>query len=216
MQIDPEKISQPDRYKLCIGSVVPRPIAFVSSQSASGESNLAPYSFFTGVSSNPLTLLFCPANKKDGSKKDTLLNVETTREFVVNIVSEEFQYEMAACAEELPRGESEFKLSGLEASPSIKVKCPRVARCKMAFECKLEQVIELNPGAVAGGNIVIGRVVWIHADDDLINERFHVDQKKLAAVGRMGGLNYCSTKDIFEIPWGKKALEKHSTTDKVK
>lgn len=114
---------------------------------------------------------------------------------------------MAACAEELPNEQSEFEFAGLQPEKSIKVKCPRVQRAKIAFECKVNQIVELNPGAPAGGNIVIGQVVWIHIDDELINDRFHVDQKKLAAVGRMGGLNYCSTKDIYEIPWGKQALE---------
>lgn len=214
MELDPRSLDIPDRYKLMIGGIVPRPIAFVSSMSMEPPErlNLAPFSFFAGVSSNPMTILFCPANKPDGTDKDTLRNALPVAEggrgeFVVNIVSHAFSKQMAACAEELPFGESEFELSGLTPRPSAKVAPPRVGESLLSFECVTQRVIRLNPGAPAGGNIVLGEVVWVHARDGLVNERHHVDPAMLDAIGRMGGLGYCSTRDRFDIPWGRNALE---------
>lgn len=212
MNIDPLALSVADRYKLIIGGIVPRPIALVSSMGINGSVNLAPFSFFNGVSSNPPTLLFCPANKPDGSEKDTLMNVSSeadggTGMFVVNIVGHEMARRMAACAEELPYGESEFKLSGLTPAPSEIVKPPRVAESPLSYECITERVIRLHPGVPAGGNIVIGRIVNIHAMDGLVNERYHVDPAKLDAIGRMAGITYSTTHERFEIPMGRQALE---------
>lgn len=212
MHLDPRTLSQPDRYKLLIGLIVPRPIAFVSTVSPDGRLNLAPFSFFNGVSSNPLSVLFCPANNADGSEKDTLRNAKPvaeggTGEFVVNIVSEEFERQMAACAEPLPYGESEFDLSGLGAEPSVAVRPPRVAVSPASFECRTQQVVRLNPGAPAGGNIIIGEVVHIHLREGLLNDRWHTDAAKLHAIGRMGGQWYTRTRERFEMPMGKQALE---------
>ena len=213
MDISPQSLSADNRYKLLIGSIVPRPIAFVSTiaPTAPNATNLAPFSFFAGVGSNPMTLLFCPANKADGSEKDTLRNAKPvneggTGEFVVNIVPHAIARKMAACAEELAYGESEFTLSGLTPAPCSIVKPPRVAECPVSFECRTRQVIRTNPGQQGGGNIVIGEVVHIHVRDDLINDRHHIDPALLDAIGRMGGLTYTTTRDRFEMPWGRKAL----------
>jgi flavin reductase (DIM6/NTAB) family NADH-FMN oxidoreductase RutF len=221
MQIDPAQLSQADRYKFLIGGIVPRPIAFVSTISSTGALNLAPFSFFAGVASEPLSLLFCPANNADGSHKDTLRNIldekrmeaslpsESGGEFVVNIVSEAFERQMAACAEPLPHGQSEFELAGLTPVPSVRVAAPRVAQSLLSFECRAMQIIHLAPGMPAGGNVVIGRVVHIHAADGLVNDRYHVDPDKLRAIGRMGGFGYVRTSDPsqrFEMPMGRTAL----------
>jgi flavin reductase (DIM6/NTAB) family NADH-FMN oxidoreductase RutF len=212
MELSPAAVTQPDRYKILIGAIVPRPIAFVSTNSPEGQLNLAPFSFFNGVGSNPMTLLFCPANKPDGSEKDSLRNAKPvseggTGEFVVNVAIDAFARQVAACAEPLPYGESEFDLSGLTTAPSRTVKPPRVAESPISFECRTVQVIRTNPGQVAGGNIVIGEVVHIWVRDDLINERFHIDQGKLDAIGRMGGIEYTRTRDRFKLPQGKEALK---------
>jgi flavin reductase (DIM6/NTAB) family NADH-FMN oxidoreductase RutF len=212
MDIDPALLPPSERYKLLIGGIIPRPIALVSSISPDGRVNLAPFSFFNGVGSDPMTLLFCPANKPDGSDKDTLKNVLSpteggTGEFVVNTVSESFARQMAACAEPMPHGESEFDLSGLTPAPSVRVRPPRVAESPLSFECITDRVIRLNPGVPAGGNIVIGRVVHVHARDGLINERRHVDPAAMQAIGRMGGLGYCRTRERFEMPMGRPALD---------
>jgi flavin reductase (DIM6/NTAB) family NADH-FMN oxidoreductase RutF len=212
MEIDPAEIAQPDRYKILIGAIVPRPIAFVSTLSPSGTLNLAPFSFFSGIGSNPMTLLFCPVNNRDGSEKDSLRNCKPvveggTGEFVVNVAIDEYARKVAAAAEPLAYGESEFELVGLTPAPSRVVKPPRVHESPVSFECRTLQVIRTNPAQPAGGNVVIGEVVHIWVRDDLINERFHIDQDKLDAIGRMGGLEYTRTRDRFTLPQGKEALE---------
>src|SRR3954471_5607606 len=131
MELNPAEMAQADRYKILIGAVVPRPIAFVSTLSVRGELNLAPYSFFNGVGSNPMTLLFCPANKPDGSEKDSLRNAKPVAEGAPGVLVSNAPFppsprQVAACAEPLPYGESEFDLSGLTTAPSRIVKPPRV------------------------------------------------------------------------------------------
>ena len=194
-----------------IGGIVPRPIAWVSTRSADGVDNLAPFSFFAGVGSNPMTLLFCPANRADGTEKDSLRNAKPraeggTGEFVVQIVPVALAREMAASAAELEPERSEFDLVGLERAPSVRVSPPRVRRAMVAYECVTEQVIRTNPGAPGGGNIVIGRVVLVHVADEALGERGHIRPEVLDAVGRMGGTLYCRTRDRFELPSGESAL----------
>lgn len=217
MHINPETIAIEERYKLLIGGILPRPIALVSTMSPGtgdgqpGLLNVAPFSFFAGVGSNPMTLLFCPANKPDGSEKDTLINAKPTTEggrgeFVVNVVSEPFARRMAACAEPLAYGQSEFAVSGLTTVASATVTPPRVAEALLAFECQTVQVIRTNPGRPSGGNIVLGRVVSIFAAEGIVSDRMHIDAAKLDAIGRMGGTQYCTTRDRFDMPMGIKAL----------
>jgi flavin reductase (DIM6/NTAB) family NADH-FMN oxidoreductase RutF len=205
MELLPEDLEIRDRYKLLIGSVVPRPIAFVSTISPAGEHNLAPYSFFTAVGSNPMTLLFCPATMADGKDKDTLRNCLPPEEggvgeFVVNVATEV-----------LPYGESEFDLTGLTPIPSSKVRPPRLAESPVCFECETLQVLRTNPGQPASGNVVMGRVVTVHVDEELIDERFHIDADLLGAIGRMGGPGYCRTRDRFEMPRGREALNRRDS-----
>lgn len=211
MEFDPALLSQPDRYKLLIGGIVPRPIALVSTLAPAGRPNLAPFSFFNGVGSDPMMLLFCPANGPDGSEKDTLRNCKPMDEgglgeFVVNVVSEAIERRMAVAAEPLPYGQSEFDLAGLTPVPGRRVRAPRVAESPLSFECRTVQVIRTNPGRAAGGNVVLGEVVHIHAAEGLVNERFHVDAERLNAIGRMGGLEYCRTRERFQMPMGRGAL----------
>jgi flavin reductase (DIM6/NTAB) family NADH-FMN oxidoreductase RutF len=151
----------------------------------------------------------------DGSEKDTLRNAKPlveggTGEFVVNVASEDYIHCVAAAAEPLDYEESEFELTGLTTAASRVVKPPRVAESPVAFECRTVQVIRTNPGRPAGGNIVIGEVVHVFVRDDLINERFHIDAARLAAVGRMGGLGYTRTRDRFELPMGREALQEQN------
>jgi flavin reductase (DIM6/NTAB) family NADH-FMN oxidoreductase RutF len=212
MQLDPLALSPADRYKLLIGCIIPRPIAFVSTVSPDGKFNLAPFSFCTGIGSDPMSILFCPTNGPGGQKKDSLRNCDFpehggTGQFVVNIASEPYERKMAAAAETLPYGASEFDLVGLTPAPSVRVKPPRLAESPASFECETMQIIALNPGVQGGGNIVIGRVVHIHLADDLVNERLHVDPDRLRAIGRLGGLAYCRTTDRFDMPMGRAALD---------
>mgnify|MGYP001214348059 CR=1 FL=1 len=211
MEIDTAKLDASDRYKLLIGSVIPRPIAFVSTISRDGRPNLAPYSFFCGVGSNPMLIAFCPANEPDGADKDTLRNIDPevggTGEFVVNIVTDAIGPQMAACAEELAPGESEWDLSGLTMAPSRVVKPARVAESPISLECRVWRVIRTNPGQRGGGNMVMGEVVWVHALDAVINERLHLDADAIDAIGRMSGPTYTRTRDRFDIPAGRAALK---------
>lgn len=211
MQIDPRSLSVSERYKLLIGGIVPRPIAVVSTVSAGGAPNLAPYSFFNGVGSDPMALLFCPANDEHGQEKDSLRNAKPveeggTGEFVVNVAPDALIERIAAAAEPLPYGESEFAFAGLTPVPSEVVGAPRVAESPLAYECRTLQVVRTHPGSPAGGNIVIGEVVWVHIDDDVIDERMRLDPAKLDLVGRMGGFGYARTRDRFELRAGRWAL----------
>jgi flavin reductase (DIM6/NTAB) family NADH-FMN oxidoreductase RutF len=213
MELNPADLSPNERYKLLIGCIVPRPIAFVSTVSPEGKTNLAPFSFFNGVSSTPMTIMFCPANRaEDGEEKDTLRNCKPreeggTGQFVVNAAVEEYGQKVAAAAERLTHGESEFDLVGLTPVPSTVVKPPRVAESPFAFECETIQVIRTDPGAPGSGNLVLGRVVHVHLKDGLVNDRYHADYGMLHSIGRMGGLGYCTTRDRFEMPMGRAALD---------
>lgn len=211
LDLDPATLDISSRYKLLIGAIVPRPIAFVSTMSHDGRTNLAPFSFFAGVGANPMTLLFCPANNADGSEKDTLRNAKPaseggTGQFVVNLATERYAAQVAAASEELPFGESEFEFVGLAPEPSSKVKPPRVMESPVCFECETVQVIRLNPGAPAGGNIVLGRVVHVRTHDGVIDERMRIAPEQIRAIGRMAGLTYCTTHERFEMPLGRAAL----------
>lgn len=205
--LDPSLLAPPDRYKLLIGGIVPRPIALVSSISPAGVPNLAPFSFFNGVGSNPMTLLFCPATRPDGQDKDTLRNVALvadggTGEFVVNVVSLAIGRHTASAAEPFAYEHSEFGPARLTASPSVRVRPPRVTESLRSFECVTRQVVRTNPGVPMSGNIVIGEVVGVFAAPGVVDDRNHVDAAKLDAIGRMGGMTYCSTRDRFDIPAG--------------
>jgi flavin reductase (DIM6/NTAB) family NADH-FMN oxidoreductase RutF len=211
MEIRPDELQIRDRYKLLIGAVVPRPIAVVATMSPRGDINRAPFSIFCGVGSNPMTEAVCPGNKADGSEKDTLRNCAPAAEggsgeFVVNVATESWSRQMAAAAEVLPYGESEFELAGLTPVASSVVGPPRVGESPVAFECRTLQVVRTNPGVVGGGNLVLGEVVHVHVDDALVDDRWHVDADALRAIGRMGGSQYCRTRDRFDMPRGREAL----------
>jgi len=212
MEINPDMLETTDRYKLLIGAITPRPIAVVSTVSADGAPNLAPFSFFTGVGSDPMSLIVCPANNEHGQDKDTLRNLKRpqhggTGEFVVNLACEPYIRNVAAAAEPLPHGQSEFDLAGLNMAPSVAVQPPRLAESPVCFECKTVQVVKVGGDKPFAGNIVIGRVLHVFVNDDLIDDAHRIDQAKLGTVGRMGGYKYCRTGDQFEITPGKAALE---------
>jgi flavin reductase (DIM6/NTAB) family NADH-FMN oxidoreductase RutF len=212
MELNPKSLDQSERYRLMIGCIVPRPIAFVSTISPEGATNLAPFSFFNGVGAEPMTLLFCPANKPDGSEKDSLRNCKPveeggTGEFVVNVALEEYQRQVAAAGEALPADESEFDLTGLTPEPARVVRPPRVAESPVSFECRTLQVLRLAQDKPGGANIVLGAVVHVHVRDDLVDEKLRVLPDRLPAIGRLGGLGYCTIRDRFDLPRGRAALE---------
>ena len=212
MEIDVDSLPYALRYRLLVSGITPRPIAFVSTISPQGQHNLAPYSFFAGVSSNPMTLLFCPANTEEGKEKDSLRNARPPAQggsgcFVVNLATFAYRYPVSAASEALPHGESEFDLTGLHPAPALKVSAPRLLESPGGFECETLQILSLAEGQPAGGNIVIGRVVHAWFRDDLIDENYRIDPRALDTIGRMGGLSYCRTSAQFDMPRGRAALE---------
>jgi flavin reductase (DIM6/NTAB) family NADH-FMN oxidoreductase RutF len=199
MIIDPATLDTFDVYRLLVGSIVPRPIAFVSSVNREGIPNLAPFSFFTAASANPPVVCFCPMIRGGANpKKDTLMNIEATREFVVNIVSEDFAEKMNLCAGEYPPGVNEFEISGLTAIPSDLVKPPRVKESRVNMECKVVEIVSVSPKFL-GGSIVLGEVLRFHVHDPMLNSMHEIDPDQLAAIGRMGGPIYSRTTDRFEM-----------------
>jgi flavin reductase (DIM6/NTAB) family NADH-FMN oxidoreductase RutF len=198
MIVDPASADYRDVYKLMIGAIVPRPIAFVSSISPDGVRNLAPFSFFTGISANPPVICFCPMVRgRDAATKDTLNNIRDTKEFVVNIVSEEFAQQMNICSAEVAPEVDEFETSGLTPIPSDTVRAPRVKESHINMECRLVQIVEVSAKPL-GGSIVIGEVLRFHIDDALV-EDFRIDPDKLHPIGRMGGPSYTRTTDRFDL-----------------
>lgn len=198
MQLDPESLPLRERYQLLIGSILPRPIAWVSTISPDGKTNLAPFSFFTGIAANPMTLCFAPVNNRDGKQKDTLVNVKATRQFVVNVVSESVAHKMNQTSAPYPYGVSEFDEAGLTPLPSVKVRPPRVKESLVNMECELLQLVELGQGPLAG-NLVIGKVVYFHADDSVWNGG-KLRHQDLKPIGRMAGDWYARAQDAFELP----------------
>ena len=201
LSIDPS--NQPSRqiYKLMTGIIVPRPIALVSTVDAEGAANVAPFSFFCGVGSVPPTLLFCPAlhgkNVDPAQRKDTLANIEATREFVVNVVNEAIAHAANITAADVPPEVDEFALAGLTPMASEVVRAPRVAESPAQMECKLLQVIYTSrqPGS---GVIVLGEIVRFHVRENLV-EDFRVDPEGLDAVGRMAGNTWVRTRDRLDL-----------------
>lgn len=198
MIIDPQKLSNSDRYKLIIGSVVPRPIAWVSTMDGEGNLNLAPFSYFTAVCPDPMTLVFCPGwSSFRGRRKDTRLNVEATGEFVINITNEATKEAMNLSATEFEHGVNEFEWAGVTPAPSQTVRVPRVAEAPIAFECTLQQIVVVSdrPG---GGAAVFGEVQCIHVRED-VYENGYILPEKLEPIGRLAGSTYAHINDLFEM-----------------
>jgi flavin reductase (DIM6/NTAB) family NADH-FMN oxidoreductase RutF len=190
LEIKTDQLEWRDAYKLLQGSVLPRPIAFVSSQDENGDANLAPFSFFTVISANPMMVCFSPMRRgTDGEKKDTLKNIESTKEFVINIVSEEFVQQMNDCATEFASDVDEFEASGLTKVDSVAVRPSRVKESKVHLECILDQVLHFGGEEAGAGSLVIGKVVHVHVEDDLY-ENGRINSEKLNPVGRLAGATY--------------------------
>ncbi len=186
-------------YKLATTFVQPRPIALVSTVSAEGVRNLAPFSFYNMVSANPPVVMFAPASRRDGSGKDTLRNVEATGEFVVATVTRPIAERMNQCAFEYPPEVSEFDAAGFTCRPAVHVKPALVAESPVNIECVVLEVKRFGQGPGAG-NVVFGRIVAIHVDDAVLADDGLVDAERLEAVGRMGRDEYAGTTDRFELP----------------
>jgi flavin reductase (DIM6/NTAB) family NADH-FMN oxidoreductase RutF len=199
MLLKPNEMSIKDNYKLIIGSVLPRPIALVSTLSEEGIPNLAPFSFFTGITSKPATIGFAPALKgKEAEKKDTLANVENSKEFVVNIVTEDIADQMVKTASEVAPDIDEFQMSGLTAIDSEIVKPPRVKESPINLECKLYQVVYVGDGSAGSGAFVIGEIVAYHIDDELYQDG-KINTALLKPIGRLAGQDYTTLGRLFTL-----------------
>lgn len=198
MLIDVANTNYLDVYHLLVGIVTPRPIAWVTTIDAEGRVNLAPFSFFNAFGANPPVVVFSPTLRRDGSKKDTLRNVEATGEFVLNAATESLAEKMNMSSKELPYGHSEVELAGLTLIPSVKVKPPRIAETPVTMECKVLQIVSTGKEPIAG-NLVIGEILVMHIADDVLNDKGRVDPHKLRTIARLGGDYYCRTTDLFEM-----------------
>ena len=198
MLLDFSSLKPRDAYRWMISTILPRPIAWVSTISEDGKTNLAPFSFFQGVTSNPPTLMFVPVNTRDGTKKDTVRNIEQVPEFVVNLVPFALAEQMNRTSASLPHGESEFERFGIASTPSERVRPPRVAAAPVAFECTLDRFVHIGEGPLAA-NVVFGRIRVVHVSDTVLSDDGKLDPAKLDLIGRMGGETYSRTTERFDL-----------------
>ena len=188
-------------YGLLTSAVIPRPIAFASTVDKDGNVNLSPFSYFNLFSSNPPILVFSPVRRSaDGTTKDTYQNLKEVPEVVINIVNYEIVQQMSLASTGYPKGVNEFEKSGLTEGESVKVKPPRVLEAPVAFECKVNQIIELGDQGGAG-SLMICEIVHMHLEEDILGTDGKIDPFKLDAVARLGGSYYSRVNEvsIFDI-----------------
>ena len=199
MIIDPKEQSFQDNHKLMIGSIIPRPIALVSTISNEGIKNLAPFSYFNGVCSKPPTIMFSPARRGwDGKEKDTLKNIRQIKEFSINLVSESFVEKMVVCGTDYEPEIDEFNMANLTPISSKKIKPPILKESKIKFECILNQIIQIGNNEAGGGFVVIGEIILFHINDE-IYKKGHLDLQSFNPVGRLAGNWYSRITNNFEI-----------------
>ncbi len=184
-------------YRLLIGSVVPRPIAFVSTRGKEGAANLAPFSYFNAVTAYPPTLAFS-VNDRPGGMKDTARNVGEHPEFIVHIVSEAIAERMNVTCGDYGAHIDEFREAGFTALPGTVVRVPRVKEALVALECRLSHHLRIGSKPPITSHI-LGEVLYWHLDDSILTDRGRVDPDRLQAVGRMGGMEYTRTHDRFTM-----------------
>jgi flavin reductase (DIM6/NTAB) family NADH-FMN oxidoreductase RutF len=208
MDLNVSELPHNEIYSIILNCVGPRPIAWVSTLSAAGQPNLAPFSFFNCVCVDPPLLAFAPGlrppknsgstqSKIDGVPKDTLRNVRETKEFVVNIVTCDLFERMNITSGEYDSSVNEFELAKVTPESSKIVRPPRVGESPVSFECKVYQILDFSP-APTSSSLVIGRVVAIHVDDKHLKDG-RIDRDSLDLIGRMGGIQYTRTRDRLEL-----------------
>lgn len=200
MFLDAAQLSHPDIYRILIGSIAPRPVAWVGSRSKDGINNLAPFSFYNCFSSKPPIIGFSTIPRPDGRKKDTLQNVLDTKCFTLNAASHALVKQMSKSAATLEPGDDEFVYAGLEPAEARHVNAPYVKEALLVYECKLREVISFGnePGS---GNLILGEILYIHIDDS-IYQNGRIDIEKLDPVGRLAGNWYSTVRDRFEMERG--------------
>jgi flavin reductase (DIM6/NTAB) family NADH-FMN oxidoreductase RutF len=196
--IDVSRTSVVEVYRTLVEVVTPRPIAWVTSMDPEGRVNLAPFSFFNAFGANPPVVVFSPVRRRDGTKKDTLLNVEATGEFVLHAAVEPLAEQVNLSSTELPHGASEVELAGLTLCPSSRVRVPRITEAPVSLECRVLQIIPVGDGPLST-NLVLGEVLMFHIDDGVLDRSGRVDPRKLRTIARLGGSDYCRTTDLFAM-----------------
>ena len=197
MDLELARLSAPERYKLLIGLVVPRPIAWVSTWNENGVANCAPFSFFNVISEEPPLCLLSFNRRSDGAIKHTLKNIQRTGEFVVNLADEGTANAMHASGAEIPETESEFERSGLTPVPAMTVRHPRIAEAAAALECRVERRIEYGPQR----EVVIGEILLVHAREGVIDPKTkRISEDAYRPIGRLFASRYCTTRQRFDLP----------------
>ncbi len=195
-KIDPAGLDRRQIYRLLVGSVVPRPIAWVSTIDKAGNANLAPFSFFTCVSHDP-PMLSISVGTRERVQKDTTRNILETQGYVIHVVVNGMEEQMNVCAGNFPPGVSEFEEAGLETTPADLVPAPRIAAAPVAMECVFRNLI--TTGTEELTHLVIGEVIRWHIREDVMVEDKYIDPVALQPVGRLAGNHYCRTQDVFSM-----------------
>ena len=198
MQFDPNELEHTAIYKLLTGSVIPRPIGWISSISETGINNLAPFSYFNAVGDDPPHVMFSTGRGND-TNKDTLNNVLATKQFVVNMVTEELTEQMNATAQAVHSDIDEFELAGVTAIPSQKIKPMRVQESPITFECELVHHYFLEGHKYGGACVIIGRIVMMHFDDAILLDNYKINLENYKPVSRLAGSNYSKIGELFSV-----------------
>ena len=197
MDLELAQLPALERYKLLIGLVIPRPIAWVSTLSENGVANCAPFSFFNVISEDPPLCILSFNWRSDGTIKHTLKNIRRSGEFVVNLADEGTANALHLCGTELPEAESEFAKFGLTPVPAKLVKHPRIGEAAASFECRVERRIPFGPER----EMVVGEILLIHARDGIIDPATkRISEERYRPVGRLFAERYCTTRQRFNLP----------------
>ena len=197
MELELAQLPVLERYKLLIGLVIPRPIAWVSTWSENGVANCAPFSFFNVISEDPPLCILSFNWRSDGAIKHTLKNIRRTGEYVVNLADEATANAMHLTGTEIPEAESEFSRFGLTPAPAKVVKHPRIAEAAASLECRVERRINFGPER----EMVVGEILWIHARDGIIDPvTKRISEDLYRPVGRLFAERYCTTRQRFNLP----------------
>jgi flavin reductase (DIM6/NTAB) family NADH-FMN oxidoreductase RutF len=196
MQFDPQELEQTAIYKLLTGIIIPRPIGWISTISEDGINNLAPFSYFNAVGDDPPHLMFSTVHSND-SNKDTLNNVLATKQFVVNMVTEDLVAQMNMTSQPISANESEFELAGLTPIASSLVLPPRVKESKITMECEMVHHYKLENSKTGGATIVIGKIVLFHIDESVLLDNYKINLDTYQPIARLAGSNYSKIGEIF-------------------
>jgi flavin reductase (DIM6/NTAB) family NADH-FMN oxidoreductase RutF len=198
MQFDPQELEQTAIYKLLTGIIIPRPIGWISTISEDGINNLAPFSYFNAVGDDPPHVMFSTVHSNN-SNKDTLNNVLATKQFVVNMVTEDLVAQMNRTSQPIPANESEFELAGLTPIASSLVLPPRVKESKITMECEMVHHYKLENSKTGGATIVIGKIVLFHIDESVLLDNYKINLETYQPIARLAGSNYSKIGEIFSL-----------------